>query len=104
MQTGMPLCWLPHLPLFGHSPIVWRASEGERRAMNTPTLGGLETWKKTHPLGAAWDTEERRAVELFERPKAAQKRELIAFVFSNLRLKGKKLEFSHVSQIRGSVS
>jgi len=23
--------------------------------------GGLETWKKTHPLGAAWDTEERRA-------------------------------------------
>jgi len=24
-------------------------------------IGGLETWKKTHPLGAAWDTEERRA-------------------------------------------
>ena len=23
--------------------------------------GGLETWKKTKPLGAAWDTEERRA-------------------------------------------
>ena len=35
-----------------------------------------------------------RAVELFERSKAEQKRELIAFVFSNLRLKGKKLEFS----------
>jgi hypothetical protein len=35
-----------------------------------------------------------RAVELFERSKAEQKRELIAFVFSNLRLRGKKLEFS----------
>jgi hypothetical protein len=29
-----------------------------------------------------------------ERSKIEQKRELIAFVFSNLRLKGKKLEFS----------
>jgi DNA invertase Pin-like site-specific DNA recombinase len=35
-----------------------------------------------------------RAVELFRRSNADQKRELIAFVFSNLRLKGKKLEFS----------
>jgi len=35
-----------------------------------------------------------RAAQLFERSKAEQKRELIAFVFSNLRLKGKKLEFS----------
>lgn len=35
-----------------------------------------------------------RAAELFERSKIEQKRRLIAFVFSNLRLKGKKLEFS----------
>ena len=35
-----------------------------------------------------------RAVELFERSKAEDKRRLIAFVFSSLRLKGKKLEFS----------
>ena len=35
-----------------------------------------------------------RAAELFERSKTEQKRQLIAFVFSNLRLKGKKLEFS----------
>ncbi len=35
-----------------------------------------------------------RAAELFERSKTEQKRELIAFVFSNLRLRGKKLEFS----------
>jgi site-specific DNA recombinase len=35
-----------------------------------------------------------RAVELFERSKAAEKRQLIALVFSNLRLKGKELEFS----------
>ena len=35
-----------------------------------------------------------RAAQLFERSKAEQKRELIAFVFSNPRLKGKKLEFS----------
>jgi len=35
-----------------------------------------------------------RAVELFERSKVEQKRQLIAFVFSNLRLRGKKLEFS----------
>jgi hypothetical protein len=35
-----------------------------------------------------------RATELFQRSKAEQKRELIAFVFSNLRLSGKKLEFS----------
>ncbi|MBM3549674.1 MAG: hypothetical protein FJX54_22270 [Alphaproteobacteria bacterium] len=35
-----------------------------------------------------------RAADLFERSKIEQKRELIAFVFSNLRLKGKKLEFS----------
>src|SRR6266568_6473013 len=34
-----------------------------------------------------------RAAELFERSKTEQKRELIAFVFSNLQLKGKKLEF-----------
>ena len=35
-----------------------------------------------------------RAADIFERSKTEQKRELIAFVFSNLRLKGKKLEFS----------
>jgi hypothetical protein len=35
-----------------------------------------------------------RAADLFERSKTEQKRELIAFVFSNLRLRGKKLEFS----------
>jgi hypothetical protein len=35
-----------------------------------------------------------RAAELFERSKTEQKRQLVAFVFSNLRLKGKKLEFS----------
>lgn len=35
-----------------------------------------------------------RAAELFDRSKTEQKRELIAFVFSNLRLRGKKLEFS----------
>lgn len=35
-----------------------------------------------------------RAAELFERSKTEQKRELLAFVFSNLCLRGKKLEFS----------
>lgn len=35
-----------------------------------------------------------RAAELFERSKAEQKRQLIAFVFSNLRLRGKKLDYS----------
>lgn len=35
-----------------------------------------------------------RAAQLFERSKTEQRRELLAFVFSNLRLKGKKLEFS----------
>jgi hypothetical protein len=35
-----------------------------------------------------------RAGELFERSKTEQKRQLIDFVFSNLRLKGKQLEFS----------
>ena len=35
-----------------------------------------------------------RAARLFERSKTEQKRELIAFVFSNLQLRGKKLEFS----------
>jgi hypothetical protein len=35
-----------------------------------------------------------RAAELFERSKTEQKRELIAFVFSNLQLQGKTLEFS----------
>lgn len=35
-----------------------------------------------------------RAADLFKRSKTEQKRELIAFVFSNLRLRGKKLEFS----------
>jgi hypothetical protein len=32
-----------------------------------------------------------RAAELFERSKPEQKRQLLVFVFSNLRLKGKKL-------------
>ncbi len=35
-----------------------------------------------------------RAAEIFERSKIEQKRQLIAFVFSNLKLKGKKLDFS----------
>ena len=35
-----------------------------------------------------------RAAEIFERSKTEEKRQLIAFVFSNLRLSGKKLEFS----------
>jgi hypothetical protein len=35
-----------------------------------------------------------RSAEIFERSKTEQRRELIAFVFSNLRLKGRKLEFS----------
>jgi hypothetical protein len=35
-----------------------------------------------------------RAAELLERSKTEQKRELLTFVFSNLRLRGKKLEFS----------
>jgi site-specific DNA recombinase len=35
-----------------------------------------------------------RAAELFERSKLEQKRQLLVFVFSNLRLRGKKLEFS----------
>jgi DNA invertase Pin-like site-specific DNA recombinase len=35
-----------------------------------------------------------RAAELFERSKMDQKRQLVAFVFSNLQLRGKKLEFS----------
>jgi hypothetical protein len=34
-----------------------------------------------------------RAAELFEGSKPEQKRELIAFVFSNLRLRGKNLDF-----------
>lgn len=35
-----------------------------------------------------------RAATLFERSKTEQKRELMGFVFSNLRLRGEKLEFS----------
>src|SRR5262249_9126341 len=35
-----------------------------------------------------------RGAELFERSKPEQKRQLLVFVFSNLRLKGKKLESS----------
>lgn len=35
-----------------------------------------------------------RAAEIFARSKTEQKRQLIAFVFSNLKLRGKKLEFS----------
>jgi hypothetical protein len=35
-----------------------------------------------------------RASDIFERSKTEQKRELIVFVFSNLRLRGKKLEYS----------
>src|SRR2546421_12683109 len=34
-----------------------------------------------------------RASDLFERSKTEQKRQLLAIVFSNLRLRGKKLEF-----------
>ena len=40
-----------------------------------------------------------RAADIFERSKTEQKRELIAFVFSNLRLRGKKLEYSLRSPI-----
>ena len=35
-----------------------------------------------------------RATEIFERSKIDEKRQLITFVFSNLRLQGKKLDFS----------
>ena len=35
-----------------------------------------------------------RAANIFERSKIEPKRPLIAFVFSNLKLKGKKLEFT----------
>ncbi len=35
-----------------------------------------------------------RAAAIFERSKIEQKRQLMAFVFSNLALKGKKLEFA----------
>ena len=35
-----------------------------------------------------------RAAEIFERSKTEQKRQLLAFVFSNLTLRGKKLEYS----------
>jgi hypothetical protein len=35
-----------------------------------------------------------RAAKIFERSKIEQKRQLIAFVFSNLQMRGKKLEFS----------
>ena len=35
-----------------------------------------------------------RAAEIFERSKIEQRRQLIAFVFSNLQLRGKKLEYS----------
>jgi hypothetical protein len=35
-----------------------------------------------------------RAADIFERSKTEQKRQLVAFVFSNLKLRGKKLEFS----------
>ena len=35
-----------------------------------------------------------RAAGIFERSKIDEKRQLIAFVFSNLRLRGKKLDFS----------
>jgi hypothetical protein len=35
-----------------------------------------------------------RAAEIFARSKVEQKRQLIAFVFSNLQMRGKKLEFS----------
>jgi site-specific DNA recombinase len=35
-----------------------------------------------------------RAADLYERSKIDQKRQLLAFVFSNLRLRGKKLEYT----------
>jgi hypothetical protein len=35
-----------------------------------------------------------RAADLFERSKAEQKRKLVSLVFSNLRLSGKKLEYT----------
>ena len=35
-----------------------------------------------------------RAAAIFERSKIEQRRQLIAFVFSNLALRGKKLEFA----------
>ena len=35
-----------------------------------------------------------RAADIFERSNIEQKRQLIAFVFSNLHLRGKKLEFA----------
>ena len=41
-----------------------------------------------------------RAADIFESSKTEQKRELIAFVFSNLRLRGKKLEYSFAFTFR----
>ncbi len=38
-----------------------------------------------------------RAADIFERSKLDEKRQLIAFVFSNLSLRGKKLEYSFLS-------
>ena len=35
-----------------------------------------------------------RAADLFERSKADQKRKLVGLVFSNLRVKGKKLDYT----------
>jgi DNA-binding XRE family transcriptional regulator len=43
-----------------------------------------------------------RAADLFERSKTDQKRELIVFAFSNMRLRGKKLAFSLRSQCRAA--
>ena len=63
-----------------------RASRGFRvAALDFPYLGrgGKQNW-----ISVA-----SRAAELFERSKTEQKRELLAFVFSNLRLR-EKLEFS----------
>ena len=72
--------------------IGWRAGLPDLRGGNSVcsivfsngSRGGLETL-----LSVA-----SRAAELFERSKTAQKRELLAFVFSNLRLRDKKLEFT----------
>ncbi len=40
-----------------------------------------------------------RAAAIFERSKIEQRRQLIAFVFSNLALRGKKLEFASRSPV-----
>jgi glucose/arabinose dehydrogenase len=42
--------------------------------MRRQPMGGLDAWTKTHPLGATWDTEERRAAVLAFDPNGKNER------------------------------